>query len=413
MAAERQNYQAGGVRWQVLRFDLLDVLLGGLTPAELPRLHAALAGHARPWELLRRYAGIVRRIPEAGENPDDRRVWPPTEIALAYGITPTQFRAELDGVRGLWEAVKRPPPDSAAAAAAKARAKQAEAFTGELSLADEVPALLERHGFPASWFDLPARTDSHNHAERLWFAGRVKSLAKLLEQKSTAEIARRLLLLELALRRREDVQFGLADVPLLTKEQHKSLQLFISQAAADEESLLKFTDQLREMAPAHFSAANELNVREALGTMIRGWQEFHDTGATRHLAALARLADALVQPELVDGLFDAEELQSLLRPCVQREEPQYRASLPLYFGMLRQNLWRRDWRPEFPTGMFKAVDAAFNAAYLALHKEAGLPVPNLLDEPTPAEPHRGEYAELVPAIPRDAKPAGGPAEGAA
>ena len=401
---------ADGEGWRCDRFDLLAVEVPDLRPADLPAFHAAVLPHPRSWDLARKLWGFRRVIPRAEENPDDWRVRGREGLANELAITRRQLQAEIDGVRGLWLAVAKGRQElerAQAVAAEQARAAQREAFKEELPLVSDEDAAsraIVAAGFDLDWFDLAGRSEQANRGEKVWFARRLAELAKLFARAETREVTRRMLLQELKLRRKDDLAFSTHSPAMSPKD----LQSFKTALLADEADYRDALDQINKIAPWAFNIGGAISAKGCFAEVIRGYQEWHGQGDPTWLAATAEIADLKIAPGLVDGLFDAEELQALLRPNAEVPEPQYRLSLSVYAQAVKANLWNPKWQPQFPEGLFAAMDEGYKAAFMALWKKLGLPIPNLLrDGP------EGEHLPLAePPSASPTQPTAGPSPAA-
>lgn len=396
------SFTVGNVRWRVERLADLSAELG-LTVADLPRL--VLAGQRpregggvgdRGWLITRRLYGVRPVIPEPGLGEDDLRTWTRTELQASLGLTRAQLQAELDTVRGVLAALGSREQEAAQAAQAladKAKAEHAKAFEasgGELTLATDEATLnrvLTERGFTLGWFDLKDRAEADNREEKRWLAGRIVELTKLFEHGPTKEIARRLLLCELRLRRRDSVLMGSTT---LDGEGKKSRQEWLSSLAADEEEFRKLLAQVQDLAPWFFSIGKEVNAKGAFAEWLRGMQEFYGQGKTDWLAACARMTDTLVHMGTADGYLTADEIQTLARPNTEVPEPQYRLSLAVWAAQVREHLWNPAWRPEMEPRVLACLDAGLREGFMAAWKKEGLEIPNLLKDGP-----EGEHIPLV------------------
>lgn len=396
------TFEVNGQRWRVDRFAELATELG-VTREDLPRLVALGAQSvgdgvgARGWLVVRRLFGVRPVVPDPGMASDDLRTWGRTELESALGLTRKQLQAELDTVRGRLAAVgdrEREAAQAAQAVVAKVKAEKVKAFEasgGELTLATDEATLnrvLTERGFPLDWFDLNDRSAERNQDEKRWLAGRLVELTKLFEHGPTKEIARRLLLCELRLRRRDHVLMLAGDD--LDKKGKSARQEWLSALGADEEEFRKLLAQIQDLAPWFFSIGNALNAKGAFGEWVRGMQEFYGEGKTDWLTACARMNDTVVHLGTADGYLTPDELQTLLRPNVEVPEPQYRLSLALFAGVVKQHLWDPAWKPELNHRLLACLDSAFKAAFMEAWKREGLETPNLLKDGP-----EGEHLPLV------------------
>lgn len=392
MTSPVQNYAVSGEPWRVEQFDLLTAEFDGLVPADLPTWHTVLCGHERPWLIVRRLYGVRPVIPPANVRSDDLRTWNRPELEAALGVTRKQLQAELDGARGLWLQRGAPQREQARAVeelAGKVKADQRAAFTGELPLvatAEAADRVISEAGFNLGWFTLEERAPEANLEEKLWFARQLGGMAKLFAREQTRELARRVILMELKLRRRDDVLFGGGTLADKGKTDRKE---WIAALAADEGEYQKMVDQLRELAPWYYAMGNAVNAKGSFAEIIRGFQEWFAQGDTTWLAAVAEMADLTIG--LPDGFLDAEELQALNRPNTEQPEPQYRLGLAVYAHMVKANIFNPAWKPPGDFKVFGAMDAGYREGFVAYAKREGLePVALLRDGP------EGEHPPLIP-----------------
>jgi hypothetical protein len=392
---------ADGEAWRVERWSELAAEFGGLRVEELPRLpevgqRLAPEDGGRAWRIVRRLFGVRPVVPPAGANPEDLRGWSRVELEEGLGLTRKQLQAELDAFRGALRSGRDVAEEATRAAAAvqeRARTERAEAFAatgGELPLTTDVAAaekVLALRGIPLKWFNLEDRDPESNLTEKLWAASRITELAKLFEHGPTKELARRLVLCELKLRRRDEVVLGTAELEGKGKAARNE---WIAAMTADDEEFRKLMAQIQDLAPWFFAMGNALNAKGAFAEWVRGMQEFYGQGKTDWLQAGARMTDALVRVGTADGYLTADELQTQVRPNVEVPEPQYRLSLALWAGMVRQHLWDPKWKPEVNQRLLACLDAGFRQGFMEAYKKEGLVIPDLLKEGP-----EGEHLPLV------------------
>lgn len=355
------EYEFAGLKWRCGRYDALSAEMNEIIP--LPEWHGIIHELERPWLIFRRLFGIMPVIPPTDYPEDDMRSWGKDELCGALGVTRPQLQQELDNVRGMWLARKAPLEP-----ALVEKSVVPPAPAGELDL-DAEGRLLERYGFP---------TNFPNRGMRGRFAGRVKDLEKLLEEKTTHGMARNILMTELQIDR---VDVELADFERLNKPGGKEYQSLVNLRNSLDTRYQAQWKEVRELAPWFTVVSGKHNFAGTISDITRAMQAYYASGDTT----------------LADGIFTMTEILVECRRSVQAPEPRYRASLRVYWNMARQFLFDPNWQNRLPRNsngdldpsvrvQFKKLDAAWTAAFLLEEEKAGVEIPDLEND--------GEYEGL-------------------
>src|SRR5574343_1082964 len=186
------KYEApDGRKWRCERWGRIEEQLAGVTPADLPQLHAAVQGSPRAWRILVRLGGLRPVVPPMNYDRVLLEFVEPDELAEELGLKRGGLAQEWQAIAGLWLSANA-AADPAPKLAAVAQAAKAERFTGEFELKPEEDPL-RKYGFEIEF---------ESDAERDRFRERLHALRKPLEQKGIpAQLARSLLLQELKLGR--------------------------------------------------------------------------------------------------------------------------------------------------------------------------------------------------------------------
>jgi hypothetical protein len=346
------EYQMDGQPWRCERFDLLAGELGSdLQPSLLATLHLALSGDARRWQIVRRLFGLQPVIPPRQANVDDLRRWEREELREQLGLTRAQLQAEVDAVRGVWQAVA-PRPDLQTPAPSAAPAAPA----GELLFVDD--ALLRQLGLKVRIGDADVRE---------WFAQRARELQPLFGENLTKTLARNLLMTELQLRQMDD-HLATSSIGGEYRSNQKVRQE-LDKVYRDQIA------QIADLAPWFSQLAGKHAFKDVVSDITRGMQEYYARGDRR----------------LVDGIFTTMEIRIELRTSVQAPQPKYRAGLVVAFNAAKAGLWDRNYKCPFQNGDLKKIDAGWKAAAMEVMADLGEAVPDLEQDGA-----AGEYEDLVP-----------------
>lgn len=351
-----KQYEYGVDPWRVERWDLVEAEIPGITVADLPRLHAALAPHPRQWLVARRLWGIQPLIPTQTINPDDLITLAAPELAEMLAVPVKQIAAELSAVRALAKAALAGEPEPEPEG--EFRAPLSAAPDGNLTLDLGDTALFSRYDVV-----VPSDTD-----DRHWLAKRVGEWRKVLDQPQAKPLALAALDTMLQLRR---IQREMATVKVGEKSYPGLSRLKVD----NEEALRRTMEQLDAIVPYFGMIAGKVSFHGVAADIILGHQEYTRDGTTR----------------LVDGIFTITEVEVLLRRSVQRPEVQYRAGWVAYLNEARANLWNPQWQPRSDHRLLRRMDTGFAAAITAALNEDGVRVPDLLSD----DPVDGEYPPLT------------------
>ena len=344
------EYKVSGQPWRCSRFDSLVTEMGEppLSAAGLVILHTVVSGLDRSWKILRRLFGIMPVLAPADYPMDDMRSWQRDELCADMNITRAQLGQELDGIRGLWKGVA-PRPN------AETLKPETLKFREELPLeADK--ELMVKHGLVVAF----------GENERELFLQRVKDFDKVLEEKTTAGLARNILMTELQILRIDRL---LAD-NVKCRVGGTEWRANMNQRRDLDSTYRDQLEQLRKLAPWFSSVGGKHNFAGVLSDITSAMQAYYASGDTT----------------LADGIFTTTEIEVELRRSVQAPEPRYRAGLVVYLNMAKAFLFDPNWRNAIPAGQFKKLDTAWRDSVVRQDQEEGVPLPDLENE--------GEYPKL-------------------
>jgi len=314
-------------------------------------LHQAICGLDRSWRILRRLFGIMPVALPADYPMEDMRSWMRDELCADMGMTRAQLQQELDGIRGLWRGVA---PRPVAAEEAKPEEPQ---FKEELPLeADK--ELMVKYGLVISF----------EPGERNFFMQRVRDFEKVLSEKTTAGLARNILMTELQVLRIDRLLADNTKNRTGSSEWRANMNLRKTLDDTYRDQL----EQLRKNASWFSAVGGKYAFAGVLSDITAAMQMYYGMGDTA----------------LVDGIFTATEIQVELRRSVQAPEPRYRAGLVVFLNMAKSFLFDRNWKNPFPPSQFKKIDVAWKATSMAEDQKEGEPLPDLENE--------GEYPALKP-----------------
>lgn len=357
------EYQFNGVAWRCGKFDSLVTELGEpvLTLEGMVILHTTVSGLDRSWKILRRLFGLMPVMPPSDYPMDDMRSWQRDELSGDLGIKRAQLDQELNGIRGLWKSI-------APKVAVPPANEPEKPFSGELALeADK--ELMATHGLVVAF-----------HAgERELFLARVRDFEPVLREKTTAGLARGLLMSELHIMRTDRWLAENSKTYSGGKEYRANLDQRTAQAKEYREQL----QQLSKQAPWFSSVGGKHTFAGTLSDITAAMQAYYGNG----------------DQELADGIFTLTEIEVECRRSVQAPEPKYRADLVVYYGMAKAFLFDPKWQDRLerkPNGelapsvrtFFKKIRAAWKAEYISQEDKEGVVLPDLEGD--------GEYAELAP-----------------
>lgn len=407
--APLQAYLVGKERWECRRFDRAAAALAGLTPADLPLLHARLAPHARPWDVAARFFGLIPVILPLDDSvpKERRRVWEPKELAESLGVKPSGLQTELAAVAGVWASAKAGRDHAAELAAKATAAREAEfaAAGGELALdKDTAEETLRKFGYHESMFAgvadpaLPdqVRDPAEAASEREWFAARVHQLRKPLEDPMAAELTRGILDNELrlrryrhALRRRTALEANIGGEGVTRLEKTvQDLDKVYAMQLVELDGIAAWMGDLK----------GKLGFHGVIADVIRAIQMAHGRRDASLAAFIEQKTDVQVifdKRDLVDGMFTAAEVMVALRTSRQAPKPQYRADVVAVVNEAKANLWDPKFQSQLPRHVLKRLRAGWDAAEEACRKELGAEVkePDLL-----ADGEAGEHEALPGAV---------------
>lgn len=337
------EYEVGGVKWRCAAFDdLMDEMENGLTPDKLPTFHEAMVARGgRCWTIVRRLFGImpVELAPDTAI--EDMRIWSRAELADNIGMELKYLREELNAARGHWMRFSKP-----AVQEPRSEVQSSSQAKGELELIDE-QALLRQYGLQVQ-FESPE--------EKVWFMGRVSDFEKPLLDKNGQALARSVLTGELQLLRLD---------ALLNNSKSENSGPVGSGAWKNilglqkelQEAYTKNFDRLQKACPYVAGISGKFSFAGVMSEVTRCIQEW----------------EANQDETLIDGILTATEIQVCCRRSVQREEPDYRLGMIVYFNMAKAGLWNPNWKPTIPHRELKKITDAFTESYIKASEGEVLP----------------------------------------
>jgi hypothetical protein len=389
------KYEApDGRKWRCERWGRIEEQLSGVTPADLPRLHAATEGSPRAWRVLARLGGLRPTIPPMSYDRTMLEFVEPDELAEELGLKRGGLAQEWQAIAGLWLSANA-AADPAPKLAAVVKAAQAEKFTGEFELKPgEDP--LQKYGFDIEF---------EHAAERANFLERLHALRKPLEQKGIpAQLARNLLLQELKIGRYQMRQQRV-------KVDDLGGDVFLKLERELREQTGIYMDMLRKLndvAPWEAQVGGGVSFNGAVADLIRAMQ-FTWGQADASLAAgieqvtdVRLVHDRMAAARLVDGVFTGEELQVALR--VSRQSiasgfaTQYRPDVVALVNEAQRHLLDQNYKPTLRASEAQRLLAGWQAGERACREDLGVAVPDLLEDGP-----EGEHPKLVEEFTDDLK----------
>ncbi len=357
---------------------------------QIKNFHAIVEAYERPWRFARLFYGIQPMIPPENYPLEFLEVFTAEQVAAHLGIKRSAVAEEIAAIQGIWRSVlsrKHDRAEEAARAEAGKRAAEAEVFgdedQGALPLGKT--DLLEKYGF--------GRLKFHSTEEQSWFLSRVEDLRKALDDTMARDLARRVLQNDLMRRRYADLLTALTEEMLLGGVDRPLLRAFQEL----DDTYIKLLKELDEIAPWKGLVGGKVTLRGSLSDLIRamqfarGRQDFRMTKALAEVGEIEVVADRgveellgrrLLSPagELVDGVFTADEIEALMRTCVEAPSPQYEPGVVLMINEAKARLWDPDFRPAMSPEVLGRLRRAWMAAEAEARKESGAPEISLLGD---------------------------------
>lgn len=315
-----------GVDWRVDKWDFLKAEIPELERGELCDFHNLVRDSSpRAWVIIRRLFGFIPKYVPISGNPDDYRVLPKRELAVALQITDNELNAELEAIRLAWRRRKKLEQTAIEGAA---KPITLPCVTEPSHTDEENDELLIRFSFDPEMFDLPTRDKHTNAVEKLWFCKRLREWEPLLTKSTmTEQLASDTLSNELRLRREKAALWAIDREPAagIARERAKAER---KKKAADrikelQDAHREQLEAIREHAPWFNVSDAQISATGAIAQLIKG---FHDW-------------EARSDSRLLDGVFNSLELQVLVRTAKQIEEPRYRWGWVMYVNDSKQWLW--------------------------------------------------------------------------
>ena len=343
-------------KWRVERgSDLIrDFELEG--PESLTVWHAAMGAGGTPattgeerelmWSLLRRVYGIA---PFLGvEDPDDIRAWPIEELASSRGMSARQIENHLAGARMYWKRVRAESRKSEVGNR-KSESKSEKSEPDD----DEVERLLLEQGFG----------DIQDAAERRYIASRIKDFGPWLESEHLRGTARSAIQQEAAI-------FYVLDPSIRELRVKIGEKKGLAHSTEKENSqLLSLIKARREEQQALESTLSTLGMTEASGGGLKKKLVLNDWLSALFDAVRAANADG--DRALVDGFFEAAEIELLITPTTLRPA-QYRPDLIVSLLEAKEHLWEKEWSPTpISRRVCRTLKKAWDAALAAARADEG------------------------------------------
>lgn len=375
------TYQPTGENgpWRVLAFaDLVGEL--GLAPRPdwanaMAWVHGILVAAPRAWQLARRLYGIVPVLVPPGANADDLRLWKRGELQKSLGLSPTNFRAELEAISALLrrrEEREIPLPDEPPPEADD----HGELFhPSQPELPSPERALIEA-GFSRSVHDYVGATEDDKRMERMRLAERVSEWEQMLRDPMARVLARQALLNEMLLRRTEQVLLSVDPASGRFRELE-------NQKSKLEEQYRTQLLELDEIFPWRGLAGGKVSFRGSLAEVIQG----------------VRAVRANNDHRLIDGIQSAAEVEVQFRQSEQLPTPRYRLGQTVYLLAAIDGLMDPQWRPLFSEPMLKKLDRVGQRLIDESRQAIEEPLPDLT-----RDDGAGEYPDLP--VPQPAETGG-------
>lgn len=369
------NYQPSGEPgpWRVMAFaDLVGEL--GLSPKpDWPQamawVHAQLMAAPRAWQLARRLYGIVPVLVPAGTQHDDLRLWKRGELQKALGLSPTNFRAEIEAISGLLRRRELPDPEMPDVVPPEVGQSSELFHQDQPELPSSERALLDA-GFPPSIHDYVGATPEDKRMERLRLAERVSEWEPMLRDPMARILARQALLNELLLRRTE--------LALLAVDPNSGrFRELEAQKSHLEEEYRNQLLELDKIFPWRGLAGGKVSFRGSIAEVVLAVRDVHANKDYR----------------LIDGIQNACEVEILWRQSEQISTPRWRLGQTMYLLSAIDGLFDPRWRSQFSEIMLKKMDRVGQRLIDEARAAIEEPLPDLT-----RDDEIGEYADLpVPA----------------
>jgi hypothetical protein len=373
-----------GLKWRVDRWELFRGEFPGIEAETLPLFHQMVSQASRAWLICRRLFGIMPVVLPLNGNPDDFRTWSRSELCENLGIEEGELRAELEAVRSGIANSQSPMADSRSRIANGTGSAGASPYPAGVATLETDDEVLKRAGFTRALFDCRVRRPGEGGvtqtekrsveeglAEQKWFCQRLREWDRLLRNSVAQRVALQALQNELRLKRAE------ADLTFLTMGT-KEFRELRNDIEALEVAYQNQLQKLDELCPWFNTTSKQLSMTGAVSELVQAVMEYRARGDTR----------------LVDGVFNAYEIQVLLRTSLQFKDPKYRLGWVTYINMSRQFLWDPEAKLAFKGADLAKLDAGFREGVRRFQEETGEFVPDL-----EKDGEQGEYEDLyVPEV---------------
>lgn len=306
-----------GMKWRVEHWSDLRKEFELKTTDEMCRLHTALAAEQRAWRLVRLLYWIA---PLVGETEREfMQSHSRNEVAAKMAIDPVNFDAEVTAIRTFWKKTS-----TLAKAAEKQQPVKISTRLAELKDDKEANDLLKSHGFG----------DIEGDA-RMYVLDRILDLTGELEESKGRPIAQRAIRMELRMQSFERMLRDLDEEYVGAAQQKKSTV---------RKEITEITKSLKDLQAEYRSLMEDLNLTQGQNQSLRKKAKI-EVSLSGMISAI-REYESRGDTELCDGVFQAAEVQLLLRPMSIRA-PQYRPDLVAVIreAMKEENLFNPNWTP--------------------------------------------------------------------
>lgn len=384
--AKEVTYQPSGdpSPWRVLAFgDLVGEL--GIEPPDDPsrfmvRLHGILVAKPRAWMIARRLYGIIPVLVSPSAAEDDSRRWSRMELQRSLGLTPTDFRGEIEAIAEVVKRATSAAEDQETQELSEEDDGDPDLFTPQQATMDLSDKNLTEFGFPPGIHEVPGATTESKTAERKRLAERAQEWAKMLSDPMAGELARMALLNEMLMRR--------VDVKLMSMDPLEENFSRLRGYRADLE--LRYKDQLLELDkvfPWRGMAGGKVSFRASVAELIKAARDVRGNNDHR----------------LIDGIHAAADIEVLFRQSTQLPKPRYRLGQTAFLLHAIEGLMDPKWRPQFSDSMAKKLDLIGQRLINDARDAIGEHLPDLMQDGP-----ESEYPDLpVPPAPEPVSAAPG------
>jgi hypothetical protein len=345
--------------WKVERFEQLSSQFG-LKPDELSQWHAALHD-IEGFQDIRKLYGVHPILRPIDSDPKEFRTWDIKELSIQLLEDESEILTRVNLVQTVWKKIQlqlernalmkpkpkrrknepEPPPEPSAP-------KIPTATPSQLEMTADLQALLDREGYTDNYFNSLQRDAKDAAAEKLWFANRLSDIQEFLSDPFTSSLIREALANEIALRR-------INSKLMVLESDDPKYDLLHEKKNRHEKAMQSQWEKIREHNPKATQRGRQRQVIGTIGGMIEAVRDFH----------------ANKNNELVDGFYNAFEIQILLREAEQRPI-QYRLGQVCFFNEAMAGKYDPNFKRRFTNAQCKALDAGFKEAASRVFGEEGV-----------------------------------------